>query len=109
LDQERARSSNSASMSARAHDHASGTPGSPNRARRLQFDLINKENSTLASGKSDELKGRIKEATGVLIGDKKLEREGQTDQVVGKVKQNVEKVIDKVKDAVDGTEKSAKT
>jgi uncharacterized protein YjbJ (UPF0337 family) len=54
----------------------------------------------MASGKSDELKGRVKEAAGVLTGDKKLKREGKTDQAVGKLKQKVEKVIDKVKDAI---------
>jgi uncharacterized protein YjbJ (UPF0337 family) len=55
--------------------------------------------STMASGKSDELKGRVKEAAGALIGDKELKKEGQADQAVGKVKQKVEKMIDKVKEA----------
>jgi uncharacterized protein YjbJ (UPF0337 family) len=59
-----------------------------------------KGGSIMASGKSDELKGRVKEAAGALTGDKKLKREGKADQVVGKIKQKVEKVIDKVKDAV---------
>ena len=61
----------------------------------------------MASGKSDEAKGRVKEAAGVLTGDKKLEREGKADQSAGKVKQAVEKVkkktekvIDDVKDAL---------
>jgi uncharacterized protein YjbJ (UPF0337 family) len=54
----------------------------------------------MASGKSDELKGRVKEAAGILTGDKKLKREGKADQAVGKIKQKVEKVVDKVKDAV---------
>jgi uncharacterized protein YjbJ (UPF0337 family) len=54
----------------------------------------------MSSGKTEELKGRVKEAAGALTGDSKLKREGQIDQTVGKVKQNVEKVIDKVKDAV---------
>ncbi|MBI3785966.1 MAG: CsbD family protein [Deltaproteobacteria bacterium] len=54
----------------------------------------------MASGKSDELKGRVKEAAGALPGDRKLKREGQADQAVGKLKQQVEKVIDKVKDAI---------
>ena len=54
----------------------------------------------MASGKSDEVKGRVKEAAGALTGDKKLKREGKADQVVGKIKQKVEKVIDKVKDAI---------
>ena len=55
----------------------------------------------MTSGKSDELKGRVKEAAGALTGSKKLKREGKTDQVVGKIKQKVEKVVDKVKDAID--------
>jgi uncharacterized protein YjbJ (UPF0337 family) len=54
----------------------------------------------MASSKSDELKGRVKEAAGVLTDDEKLKREGKADQAVGKIKQKVEKVVDKVKDAV---------
>jgi uncharacterized protein YjbJ (UPF0337 family) len=54
----------------------------------------------MAGGKSDEVKGRLKEAAGALTGDKKLKREGRADQAVGKIKQKMEKVIDKVKDAV---------
>ena len=53
----------------------------------------------MASGKSDELKGRLKEAAGALMGDKKLKRAGKTDQAVGRIKQYVEKVIDKTKGA----------
>jgi uncharacterized protein YjbJ (UPF0337 family) len=56
----------------------------------------------MAGGKSDELKGRVKEAVGALTDDKKLKREGKVDQAVGKVKQNVEKVVDKVKDVLKG-------
>ena len=54
----------------------------------------------MTTGKTDEFKGRVKEAAGALTGDKKLKREGKADQAVGKVKQNAEKVIDKVRDAV---------
>lgn len=54
----------------------------------------------MGSGKSDELKGRLKEAAGVLTGDDKLKREGKVDQAGGKIKQKVEKVVDKVKDAL---------
>jgi uncharacterized protein YjbJ (UPF0337 family) len=50
----------------------------------------------MASGKSDEVKGRVKEAAGALTGDKKLKREGKVDQVAGKLKQKLEKVIDSV-------------
>ena len=54
----------------------------------------------MASGKSDQLKGRVKEAAGALTGNKKLKREGKADQAVGKIKQKVEKVIDKVKETL---------
>lgn len=54
----------------------------------------------MTSGKTDEIKGRVKEAAGALTGDAKLKREGRIDQTVGKVKQNAAKVIDKIKDAV---------
>jgi uncharacterized protein YjbJ (UPF0337 family) len=54
----------------------------------------------MASGKIDELKGRVKEAAGALTGDEKLKREGKADQAVGKAKQTVQKVADKVKDAL---------
>lgn len=54
----------------------------------------------MASGKSDEPKGRVKEAAGALTGDKRLKREGKADQAVGKLKQKAEKVIDRVKDAL---------
>ena len=55
------------------------------------------------SGKTDEVKGRIKEAAGVLTGNDKLRAEGKTDQAVGEVKQVAEKVVDKVKKAVQKT------
>jgi uncharacterized protein YjbJ (UPF0337 family) len=58
------------------------------------------EENTMGSGKSDEAKGRVKEAVGVLAGDAKLKREGKADQLAGKVKQKVEKVVDKVKGAL---------
>ena len=51
------------------------------------------------SGKTDEVKGRIKEAAGALIGNDKLREEGKSDQAVGKVKQVAEKAVDKVKQA----------
>ena len=52
------------------------------------------------SGKTDEVKGRIKEAAGALTGDDKLRDEGKTDQAVGKTKQAIQKAADTVKDAV---------
>jgi len=54
----------------------------------------------MAGGKTDELKGRVKEAAGALTGDEKLKREGQVDQAVGKIKQKADRIIDKLKEAV---------
>jgi uncharacterized protein YjbJ (UPF0337 family) len=53
------------------------------------------------SGKTDVVKGRIKEAAGALTGDDKLREEGKTDQTVGKAKQAVQKAADTVKNAVN--------
>jgi len=57
------------------------------------------------SGKSEELKGRVKEAAGALTDDEKLRREGKLDQATGKVKQAVEKVVEKTKDIVKDLKK----
>jgi uncharacterized protein YjbJ (UPF0337 family) len=56
---------------------------------------MNMSNATM-----DKAKGRVKEAAGALTGDEELKQEGKTDQAGGKVKQMVEKVIDKVKEAL---------
>ena len=52
------------------------------------------------SGKTDVVKGRIKEAAGALTGNDKLREEGKTDQAVGKAKQAIQKAADTVKKAV---------
>jgi uncharacterized protein YjbJ (UPF0337 family) len=49
---------------------------------------------------TDDAKGRVKEAAGNLTGDKDLQREGKVDQAGGKAKEGVEKVTDKIKDAL---------
>ena len=49
------------------------------------------------SGKTDVVKGRIKEAAGDQTGNDKLRAEGQTDEAVGKTKQAVQKAADAVK------------
>ena len=43
-------------------------------------------------GKTDIVKGLIKEAAGALTGNNKLRNRGQADQAVGQVKQVVKKV-----------------
>lgn len=56
---------------------------------------------------SDQAKGKVKEAVGVLTDDDKLKQEGKADQAAGDVKEFVddladkaETLVDKVKDAV---------
>ena len=53
------------------------------------------------SGKTDVVKGRIKEAAGALTGNDRLRAEGKADQAVGKAKQTAKKAVDKVKKAVN--------
>lgn len=48
----------------------------------------------------DDAKGRVKEAAGSLAGDDDLKREGKADRAAGAAKEGVEKVADKVKDAI---------
>ena len=57
--------------------------------------------------KTDQAKGRVKEAIGDLTDDDDLKREGKTDRISGEIKEKagdakdkVEEVIDKTKDAV---------
>jgi len=64
-------------------------------------------------GKTDEVKGRIKEAAGVLTGNDKLREAGRVDQAVGKVEQAIDTAVAGVKraaeTAADKARRSAKT
>lgn len=55
----------------------------------------------MASGKSDKVKGRVKEAAGALTGNAKLKRKGLADQAVGNLKQMVDDVIEMMGNAFD--------
>jgi uncharacterized protein YjbJ (UPF0337 family) len=54
----------------------------------------------MMGGKIDQIKGRIKEAVGVLTDDDRLKNEGKLDQVGGEVKEAAERVAEKVKETV---------
>jgi len=54
----------------------------------------------MESGRAEEVKGRVKEAAGVLTDDEKLKQEGRADRAVGKLKQTVDKLIDKAKKVI---------
>jgi uncharacterized protein YjbJ (UPF0337 family) len=51
--------------------------------------------------RSDDLKGRAKEAVGDLTDNEDLKREGQADRAGGKVKEVIEDVGDKAAELVD--------
>jgi uncharacterized protein YjbJ (UPF0337 family) len=57
------------------------------------------------SGKTEELKGRAKEAAGALADDDDLKREGRADQRGGKLSQAGEKLKDAAQDVKDAIRK----
>jgi uncharacterized protein YjbJ (UPF0337 family) len=46
----------------------------------------------------DDAKGRVKEATGTLTGDKELKNEGRVDQASGKAKSGIERIADRARE-----------
>jgi uncharacterized protein YjbJ (UPF0337 family) len=59
------------------------------------------------SGRSDQVKGHIKEATGIVTGDKDLEAEGKSDRKIGEAETQVEHAKDKVDDVVEAVKAKA--
>src|SRR6266540_2171158 len=53
---------------------------------------------TSMEGKTDDIKGRAKEAAGDLTDDEELQREGKVDRAAGSVKEKGEQFVDKAKD-----------
>jgi uncharacterized protein YjbJ (UPF0337 family) len=53
------------------------------------------------SAKSDQVKGHVKEAAGVLSGDKELESEGKTDRRTGEAEEKMDHARDKVEELSD--------
>ena len=54
----------------------------------------------MSTGTKDKAKGRVKEAAGALSGSRKLKAEGKVEQLAGRIKDAVETVVDKAKDAL---------
>ncbi|MDQ2622390.1 MAG: CsbD family protein [Actinomycetota bacterium] len=50
--------------------------------------------------KTDEFKGRAKEAAGAVTDDKDLKNEGKADQASASVKEKVENAVDSIKNKV---------
>jgi uncharacterized protein YjbJ (UPF0337 family) len=54
-------------------------------------DLTDQGIQDSTEGKIDDLKGKVKDAAGGLIGDPKLQAEGKVDQLKGKLKDTLGK------------------
>lgn len=61
------------------------------------------------SGKTDQIKGRAKEAAGALLGDKRLEREGKIERVTGSAKEKAKEVVHNIKDKAKEVVNKAKS
>lgn len=55
--------------------------------------------------KTDEAKGRAKEAAGALTGNDDLKNEGKVDQASSSVKEKLEGAVDSAKDKLNGNDK----
>jgi uncharacterized protein YjbJ (UPF0337 family) len=53
------------------------------------------------AGKSDQMKGRTKEAVGDLTGSNDLQSEGKADRQAGEAKEKAGKVEEKVEEMID--------
>lgn len=55
----------------------------------------------MSEHKLEDLKGRVIEAAGDLIGDKELKREGQLDQASAAAKRVIDAAAEKIDDALE--------
>ena len=55
----------------------------------------------MSSGTGDKIKGNLQKAAGELTDDKELKNRGRVNETSGKVKDGVEKGVNKVKDALN--------
>ncbi len=51
------------------------------------------------NAKTDQIKGRVEEAAGILTNDQRLKNRGKIDQAAGKAKEAIGKVIDRATSA----------
>jgi uncharacterized protein YjbJ (UPF0337 family) len=57
--------------------------------------------------KTDQAKGRVKEAAGSLTGNKDLESEGKADRRAGEAKEKLDHAKDRVEEVIDKAEDKA--
>jgi uncharacterized protein YjbJ (UPF0337 family) len=55
----------------------------------------------MSSGTGDKVKGRIEKAAGELTNDPNLKDRGRVDETAGKIKDGVERGVDKVRDVLN--------
>jgi len=58
-------------------------------------------NKDEVKGKARDIKGHVKEAAGSLVGNERLEREGEADQATGEAQQSFGKARRKVGEAIE--------
>ena len=54
----------------------------------------------MSDGTFDDMKGRAKEAAGDVTGNDDLRREGKVDRASGSIKDKLDRLTDKIKDAM---------
>jgi uncharacterized protein YjbJ (UPF0337 family) len=59
-------------------------------------------------GKKENLKGRVKQATGTLTGDEALEREGADERASGEARETVGKARERLGEAIEDLGKKIK-
>ena len=59
------------------------------------------KNNDELRGKMEQVKGRVKQATGDLTNDERLHDEGRADEAVGNVREGVDKARRKVGEAIE--------
>ena len=55
----------------------------------------------MSKHRGEDMKGRLKEAVGDITDDKGLQREGKVDRASAAIKARIDKVTDKIGDAVN--------
>ena len=55
---------------------------------------------------SDQAKGKLKEAAGILTGDEKLENQGKEDQLASDAKSAIQGVADKAEEVIDSVKQA---
>jgi uncharacterized protein YjbJ (UPF0337 family) len=81
-----------------------GSEVPPHPGRRLSSTVVSERifmNKDQVKGRVEEAKGSVKETTGKVVGNDRLQTQGAVDKAVGKAQANYGDAKEKVKDAID--------